>query len=238
MKWWLVDFRRGVTERSFLGAILIGTLGMGIGLAYYFYTQRTYTGTDAFIGSQSLILPFIAPLLASMVYSNMNMLEKDCGYKSLLMLKNHGKDYVLKRWFINNCLSGLALVIPVFLFFVICTFISPYTNQQQIIGVLLLDFLFGFVYGSFAYSLTFVNSKRYIPLVVPEVLYLLFIYAFPYLNLEKFYPPLSFSPWLMPMDAEVYFISLQLVILFGVSILIILGGWLFRKGEVLWLQRK
>lgn len=238
MKWLFIDVKRGLTECSFWGAISIGILSLAIGLSYYFYTESTYTGTEAFITSQSLILPFIAPLLASMVYSNMNMLEKDCGYKSLLILKNQGKGYRLGRWFVNNCLSGLALVIPILLFFCICTFISPYTNQEEIIGVLLLDFLFGFVYGSFAYSLTFVNRKRYIPLVTPQVLYLLFIYAFPYLNLEKFYPPLSFSPWLMPVDADYHLIILQLAILFGVSVLIILGGWLFEKGEVIWLQRK
>lgn len=238
MRWLFIDVKRGLAERSFWGAISIGILSLAVGLSYYFYTESTYTGTEAFITSQSLILPFIAPLLAAMVYSNMNMLEKDCGYKSLLILKNKGKDYRLGRWLVNNCVSGLALVIPILLFFCICIFISPYANLEEIIGVLLLDFLFGFVYGSFAYSLTFVNRKRYIPLVTPQVLYLLFIYAFPYLDLEKFYPPLSFSPWLMPVNADYRLIILQLAILFGVSVLIILGGWLFEKGEVIWLQRK
>lgn len=238
MRWFVTDFKRGFTERSFLGAIVLGILSMAAGLAYYFYTKDTYSGTEAFIRSQSFAMPFIAPLLASMVYSNMNMLEADCGYKHLLVLKNGGKTYILKRWLINNCLAGFALVVPMLLFYGICALISPYTHQDQIIGVLILGFLFGFVYGSFAYSLTFVNRKRYIPIAAPQVLYLLFIYAFPYLNLEKFYPPLSFSPWLMPAQVDKQLIALQLLIVFGVSALIIMGGWLYRKGEQVWLQRK
>lgn len=238
MRWLVTDFKRGLSEPSFLCALLLGSVSLAIGFVYYLYGQDSYTADQAFITSQSFAMPFIAPLLASIVYSNMNMLEKDTGYSNLLILKNKGKTYTFKRWIINNCLSGVALFIPMVLLYGVCRMFSPYTDQGQVIGVMLLGFLFGFVYGSFAYSLTFVNRKRYIPIVTPQVLYLLFIYAFPYLNLEKFYPPLSFSPWLMPMHVEVNFITLQLLIILGISALIVIGSMLYRKGENVWLQRK
>lgn len=238
MRWLVTDFKRGLSEPSFLSALFLGSVSLAIGFVYYLYGQDSYTAEQAFRTSHSFAMPFIAPLLASMAYSNMNMLEKDTGYSNLLILKNKGRTYAFKRWVINNCLSGLALLIPMLLLYGVCRMFSPYTNQDQVIGVMLLGFLFGFVYGSFAYSLTFVNRKRYIPIVTPQVLYLLFIYAFPYLNLEKFYPPLSFSPWLMPIQVEVDFVTLELLIILGVSVVIVVGGVLYRKGEALWLQRK
>lgn len=238
MRWLITDFKRGLTERSFISAIVLGILSLVLGLGYYVYGQDVYTADEAFRTSHSFAMPFIAPLLACMVYSNMNMLEKDCGYQSLLILKNRGKNYTLKRWLVNNMLSGIALVVPMFILYAVCSFFSPYTQKEEIMGVIVLGFFFGFVYGSLAYSLTFMNRKRYIPLVAPQVLYLLFIYAFPYLNLEKFYPPLSFSPWLMSNHVEVKLISLELVTLLGISCILVLGSMFYRKVERLWLQRK
>lgn len=238
MRWFITDFKRGLSERSFLGAIVLGILSLALGLAYYVYGQDTYTADQAFIVSQSFAMPFIAPLLASMVYSNMNMLEKDSGYRNLLVLKYKGKSYTLKRWLVNNILSGMALLIPMLMLYGVCRLFSPYAQQDEIVGVILLGFLFGFAYGSFAYSLTFVNRKRYIPIVTPQVLYLLFIYAFPYLGLEKFYPPLSFSPWLMKQYVEPELICLELLVILGGSAALLIGSMLYRRGKVLWLQQK
>ena len=238
MRWLITDFKRGLTEHSFISAIILGILSLALGLGYYVYGQDVYTADEAFRTSHSFAMPFIAPLLACMVYSNMNMLEKECGYQSLLILKNRGKSYTLKRWLVNNILSGMVLVVPMFILYGVCAFFSPYTQTEEILGVIVLGFCFGFVYGSLAYSLTFMNRKRYIPLVAPQVLYLFFIYAFPYLKLEKFYPPLSFSPWLMRNHVEAKLISLELVTLLGISCVLVLGSMLYRKVERLWLQRK
>lgn len=238
MRWWLTDLKRGLMERTFILALTIGCIGMLSALAIYIISHETCTATEAFKGSHALIVPFIAPLLCALPYANMNMLEADCGYRKFLILRNKGKDYIVKRWWVNSFLGGITLFIPSALLMLVCRSFGIYEEVKVIFEVVGLNFFFGVAYSSLAYSLTFVNKKRYIPLLAPQILYLLFIYAFPYLNLEKFYPPLSFSPWLMPMDAEFHFITLQLVILFSVSVLIISGGWFFRKGEALWLQRK
>ena len=59
---------------------------------------------------------------------------------------------------------------------------------------LMLALSFGFSCAAISYGLTFLNRQRYVPLVMPQVIYLLCIYSFPYLKLEKFYPPLDISP--------------------------------------------
>ncbi|MEF9960367.1 MAG: hypothetical protein RR448_08335 [Niameybacter sp.] len=236
MRWLLTDFKRGLTERSFLGALVLGCLGMLGGFIIYLMTHETYTATEAFEASHSLIIPFIAPLLAALPYSNMTMLEEDCGYKKLLMLRNKSREYTIKRWWVNNVISGITLLVPSLLLMLACRSFSSFESVQVILGVVGLNFVFGVVYGSLAYSLTFVNQKRYIPLITPQVLYLLFIYAFPYLNLEKYFPPLAFSPWILPSLVEVQAILLQLTIVFGASCLVIAGGCFYRKGVAKWLQ--
>lgn len=220
MRWLITDFKRGMTEPTFIGSIVISVIVLIVSLAYYLLTQETYEASQAFIVSQSLILPFIAPLLAALPFSNMSMLEADSGYKKLLLSKQNKRSYDHKRWLINGIIGGLAILIPLMMLLMACRVFSPYTDLQQIQGVLLLDFVFGFSYASIAYGLTFVNTRRYIPLVAPQVVYLLLIYAMPYLKLEAYYPPLSFSPWILPSKVNGENIIAQLLFLLVMSLLL------------------
>lgn len=229
MRWFVTDLKRGLSERTFFASLLIGSMAILASLIYYFLTQESYEATAAFITSQSLILPFIAPILATLPYSNMSMLEKDTGYDRLLLSKNQMKTYRGLRFVVNAIVSGLALSLPLAILALGCGLVSPYQDVSTIIGVIMIDYLFGAAYGSVAYSLTFVNTKRYIPTVAPQVIYLLFIYAFPYLNLEKFYPPLSFSPWLLPTYAELHLILGQLLAMIAASIVLIMGATVYQK---------
>nr|MDE5576747.1 hypothetical protein [Oscillospiraceae bacterium] len=68
------------------------------------------------------------------------------------------------------------------------------TPEASVFAELVLPITFGFGWAALSYGLTFLNRQRYVPLVMPQVLYLLCIYAFPYLKLERFYPPLDIAP--------------------------------------------
>ena len=162
MRWFITDFKRGLSERSFLGAIALGILSLALGLAYYVYGQDTYTADQAFIVSQSFAMPFIAPLLASMVYSNMNMLEKDSGYRNLLILKHKGKNYTLKRWFVNNILSGIALFIPMLMLYGVCSLFSPYVQQEEIVYLCFSLFKSGKILSATKlFTMAYEDSCRY-----------------------------------------------------------------------------
>lgn len=236
MRWWLTDLKRGLMERTFILALTIGCIGMLSALAIYIISHETCTATEAFKGSHALIVPFIAPLLCALPYANMNMLEADCGYRKFLILRNKGKDYIVKRWWVNSFLGGITLFIPSALLMLVCRSFGIYEEVKVIFEVVGLNFFFGVAYSSLAYSLTFVNKKRYIPLLAPQILYLLFIYAFPYLKLERFFPPLTFSPWIMPSLMDLGLIVVQLSTILVLSALIIGCGDLFRKGVTKWLQ--
>ncbi|MEG1133617.1 MAG: hypothetical protein RSD87_04545 [Cellulosilyticaceae bacterium] len=218
MKFIITDFKRGFTETTFLASVGISLAVLVSSLGYYLLNETTYESTRAFMVCQSLILPFIAPLLATLPYSNMRMLEEDSGYHRLLAIKGNRKNYDFKRFLTNGVIGGMAIALPLLLFAVICRVFSPYESVQQIVGIVILDFMFGFSYASIAYGLTFVNDKRYIPTVAPQVIYLLFIYAFPYLNLEAYYPPLSFAPGLLPSKIDGGNILMQFGVLIGLSL--------------------
>lgn len=225
MRFLVTDFKRALTERTFIVAVCIGLVCVLASLGIYCYGQTTYIGTEAFLQSQSLILPFIAPILATLPYANMLMLEEDCGYKRFLLSKNKMKTYRLSRWLVTGVAGGLAVAIPLAILAVICGMLGAYNNIQYIGGIVLLDFCFGFSYASIAYGLGFVNQKRYIPTVAPQVIYLLFIYAFPYLGLEQYYPPLSFSPWLLEGYGSLQNSIIQFAVLNGLALLLIMGHW-------------
>lgn len=229
MRFIITDLKRALTEKSFVGALLIGSISLLIGIVVYGLEKDSYTAGEAFHFSQSFILPFIAPLLVALPYANMSMLEEDSGYKKLLLAKNNMKNYAFERYIVNGIISGLTLLIPLMLLLGVCLSFGRYESVKEILLIIGLDFIFGFSYGSLAYGLTFVNSKRYIPTVAPQVIYMLFIYAFPYLNLEKFYPPLSFAPGLIPSVASIDNALVQLIVLNAIAIVLIVGKLCLEK---------
>ncbi len=221
MRFFITDIKRGLVERTFLASLALGSACLLVSVVMLLQGNADLKGFTLFKQAQSLILPFVAPLLAALPYANMSMLEADCGYQRLMMSKRTMKPYRVTRWLVSSLLSGLAIALPLAMLAVLCYISAPHQAMNQVAGIIFLDFLFGFAYGTLSYGLTFINQKRYIPTVAPQVIYLLFIYAFPYLGLDKYYPPLSFSPWLISNVAyEFILLQLSLITLIGVGLMV------------------
>lgn len=191
MKFIASDLRRIFTEPAFYISIIFGTVILFGGMACVY---ESCDRERLFLFSQSFAFPFVAPLLSAMPYSVMIMQEKETRYSTLMTIKLKGRGYELKRLFTSGLAGALAIFIPQLLLFLVCLFSDGISSFSFDFSVLLLSLSFGFSYGAFSYGLTFVNTLRYVPLVMPEIIYLLCIYAFPHLKLEKYYPPLDISP--------------------------------------------
>ncbi len=191
MRFILTDLKRIFTEPAFL-------ISVALGLLLYFGAFALLLingGTDRLYPSaQSMLLPFAAPLLAAMPYSVMIMQEKETRYSALMTIKLRKRGYQLKRLLTCGISGAAALFIPQLLLFIVCAVMGKVGDIATQALTLVLPVSFGFGYAAISYGLTFVNRQRYVPLVMPQVLYLLCIYAFPHLKLEKFYPPLDISP--------------------------------------------
>lgn len=192
MKFFRTDLRRIFTEPSFWLSIFLSTVLLFGGLGYVYVSGD---GSNLYSRAQALALPFAAPLLAAMPYSVMIMTERETKFGALMILKQSGlhRRYRLKRFFTVGLSGAAALFIPHAALFAVCLALGGTSNASEF-AQLILPVTFGFGWAAFSYGLTFVNRQRYVPLVMPQVLYLLCIYAFPYLKLERFYPPLDIAP--------------------------------------------
>lgn len=192
MKFFRTDLKRIFTEPSFWLSVFLGAVLLFGGLGYVYVSGD---GSNLYSRAQALALPFAAPLLAAMPYSVMIMTERETKFGALMILKQSGTDrrYRLKRFFTVGISGAAALIIPHLALFAVCLVLGGSPNISEF-SELVLPVTFGFGWAAFSYGLTFVNRQRYVPLVMPQVLYLLCIYAFPHLKLERFYPPLDISP--------------------------------------------
>ncbi|MDE7302543.1 MAG: hypothetical protein K2N60_04390 [Oscillospiraceae bacterium] len=192
MNFFRTDMKRIFTEPSFWLSVFFGAVLLFGGFGYCLTSGDTSRLYDR---AQGLALPFVAPLLAAMPYSIMIMTEKETKFGTLMTvkLKSSRVGYRFGR-FVTVGLSGAAaLIVPHIGLFAGCWLYGE-VPDASVFAELILPITFGFGWAALSYGLTFVNRQRYVPLVMPQVLYLLCIYAFPYLKLERFYPPLDIAP--------------------------------------------
>ncbi len=191
MRFIKTDLKRIFTEPAFFLSVALGTLLLFGAMAY---RLGAGAGEKLYTLSQALALPFVAPLLASMPYSVMIMQERETLYVTLMTIKLRKSGYELQRFFTAGISGAAALFIPQLALFWACAILGGVSDFGKSLAEFVLPITFGFGYAAFSYGLTFVNKQRYVPLVMPQVLYMLCIYAFPYIGLERFYPPLDIAP--------------------------------------------
>lgn len=185
------DIKRVFTEPAFYISVCLNLLLL---FGAFFYLLTSGNTNALYENSQSFALPFAAPVLAAMPYSTMIMLEKGTRFGTLINIKERRKGYELRRLLACGISGGAALFIPQFILFCVCAVMGCCGDAGYAAASLSLPLSFGFGYAAFSYGLTFLNRHSYIPMILPQVLYLLCTYAFPYLKLESFYPPLDISP--------------------------------------------
>ncbi len=212
MKFFLTDLRRIFTEPAFYISISLNILLLAAGFLCVFSSCEP---DRLFLYAQSFALPFAAPVLAAMPYSVMIMQEKETRYATLMSIKLHSTGYSFRRFITCGISGAMALFIPQLILLIVCVILSPEADHGYDISVLMLSLSFGFSYAAVSYGLTFVNRQRYVPLIMPQVIYLLCIYAFPHIKLERFYPPLDIAPSIYGSDiiADRFFIPLCITVL-------------------------
>ncbi len=197
MKFILTDLRRIFTEPAFYISMLLNMLLLCTGFLCVIDSSEP---ERLYLHSQSFAFPFAAPLLAAIPYSVMIMQEKETRYNTLMDIKLGGGGYEFRRFITCGISGAAALFIPQLILLIICIILSPASDHGYDFSVLMLSLSFGFSYAVLSYGLTFVNRQRYVPLVMPQVMYLLCIYAFPHIKLERFYPPLDIAPAIYGSD--------------------------------------
>ena len=139
MKFIITDLKRIFTEPAFYISMTLSFLLLMGGMVF---SVTNNEGNRLFLCSQSMALPFVAPLLAAMPYSVIIMQEKETNYAILMCIKLCGTGYELKRLFTCGISGAMALFIPQILLFVICIFMGGISDFPYDIKVLLLSLVY------------------------------------------------------------------------------------------------
>lgn len=193
MKFIKTDLKRIFTEPTFLLSLFLGCV---LYFGAFAYLLPNAERNLLYAHSQALAFPFAAPLLAAMPYAVMIMRERETGFRTLMTIKLRRDGYRFRRFLTCGISGAAALFIPQLALFVVCAALGGFSDFSSAAAGLVLPVTFGFGWAVISYGLTFVNRLSYVPLVMPQVLYLLCVYAFPHLKLERFYPPLDISPYI------------------------------------------
>lgn len=220
MKFLSTDLKRVITEPAFFISIALNLILLFGAMLYYLTAGETEI---LYTSAQALALPFAAPVLAAMPYSVMIMQEKETRFGTLMTIKLRKSGYQLARLLTSGISGALALLIPQLALFVVCLCIGGVPDLAFALKCLILPITFGFGYAAISYGLTFVNRHRYVPLVMPQVLYLLCIYAFPHLKLERFYPPLDIAPSIYGGEITLQRFAVPLILTVSATLLTLYG---------------
>ncbi len=195
MRFVVADLKRGLTERRFFLAI---GLGIGLALVSFGYSRGAGDGVAVFTQGHSLLLPFVAPLLCALPYSNMQMLELATGFDTMMATHAGRKLWIYQRFVTNGLLSGMVMLVPGLTLWGLSCGYGAQGLSDAVLGVLGMNFLFGLAFGTLSYGLCFCNTQAYIPLLAPQVLYWFVLYACPILELQAYLPALAVAPWILP----------------------------------------
>jgi hypothetical protein len=237
-RFFATDLRRAFTEPTFFTALFLGIL-MTAGGFVFLYVKNGYAD---FATAQSFVFPFAAPFLAALPYAFMSKSERDINFAPLLKLRRGGNGYGPSRFFTVGIAGGAVILFAEAILAVIAVLtggvsdvlpggvLSDILNPGIVISgyekltmTLLLAFPFGFAFAVLAHALCFFSRTTLIAIITPEVLYLLLTYAFPYLDLEKYYPPLAVSPYIYGTPNLVYIFTFLCSVIAVAAILTIIG---------------
>jgi ABC-type transport system involved in multi-copper enzyme maturation permease subunit len=222
-RFFATDMRRIFTEATFWVSIFLGLLTLIIPFVLSNSGENSVTG--GFVTAQSMVFPFIAPFLAALPFAGMHKIEVESKYADLLKLRRGGREYSFTRFITVGISGGLALLLPE-ICLLLFSFVSNYTDSisdyKRIIAVMILAFPFGFAFAVAAQAVTAFTRSKTLAVITPEVLYLLFTYSFPYLELDEYYAPLAVSPFIYgtPNSAHIM-LFFAIIIIFSLIVTVI-----------------
>lgn len=132
-------------------------------------------------------LPAFAPLIACIVSANSYIADKNSLTISYIITRIERKKYFKIRLLINILISGLVLLIPeilMLLFLIIChglnnnttievvgafSSIFSYSKVLYVTILLMISFIFGSVFSTFALGISAIVENRYLTILLPYV---------------------------------------------------------------------
>ena len=175
-----------------------------------------YNVYEAFMWAEKAWLILFVPVLATLPFADSYALDRASGYLRAVLMRASYRRYVLAKLGTNFLAGGLALALPLILFFLVShLFFAPDLPPMQearmhptgpasslywdhptlfitfLIGV---AFVFGAVYATLGMAISFWTTNRYVVLATPFVLYHAANFVLGIAGLARWTPPMSFYP--------------------------------------------
>lgn len=160
--------------------------------------ENYYDSFDIFIISRTenraSYLGLLAPLLASLVYSDSYLSDKSSGYLNFIYIRTNKKNYIITKLLVNILSSGLSIVLASLLMLIFLISIFGITiNSENVLNlsgpfsniyysgnkslyffiILSISFIFNCIFSTLSLAIsTFVNNK-YISFLAPFFYYII-----------------------------------------------------------------
>ena len=170
--------------------------------------KKYYDSADVFLRcigyNSSSILCVVAPLLASLVFSNSYLQDKDSNYLKFIYSRLDKRKYIISRLLTNALSSGIVILLALLLVLIFITlllgvrvnsnslfnitgaFTFIYTKSKWIYILYFIGnlFIFNIVFSTIGLGLSpFINNK-YLAFLCPFAIYMISMTLFPYIGLN------------------------------------------------------
>lgn len=192
------------------------------------------------------IYTIIMPLLACIPYSTSLYFDRETNFYTYIITRTKKKNYFISKILVNGLVGGFILGLPTLLFYLFLTIIVPgpiidfgvhpigflselfmRNPNLYILFTILIEFLFGMTYATFALAISKFNVNKILILLTPFVCWYVGTFIFERL---KFFAisPASFNAFMVRGFSNIYIILGQAVAIMTISTLIIL----YKNGDV------
>lgn len=187
------------------------------------------------------IYTVIMPLLACLPYSTSLNLDKESNFYNYIVTRTKKKHYLFAKILINALAGGIILALPTVLFYIILILTVPgpiiefgihplgfmsnlfMSNPNlYILYTILIEFIFGATYSTFALSISKFNVNKVLIVLTPFVYWYVGTFIFERINLFII-SPAAFNAFMVRGSSNIYSILGQAIIIATTSILIILN---------------
>lgn len=190
-KYFKVELKRAVYSKNTLfAAVLVFILLVIPAYKESINPWPNEDGIDFFIRIGAYLptsyLPLLAPIIACIPFSNSYILDKASGFSKYIYPKLEVKRYLTIKLLVNAIVSGVTLFIPQMIMLTILLIIRGInSNKIEMVGafsiiysnskiayiliLLIVQFVFGAVFSTFALGISSINENKYLTIIIPFI---------------------------------------------------------------------
>ncbi|CAG7838742.1 hypothetical protein CLOHAE12215_00089 [Clostridium haemolyticum] len=208
-KYFKLEFRRAILSRNALISFIITILAFLIAfLDCILYWQEGLHGLDHLFDASSIFIRtrymnsssylfVIAPILATMIFSDSYLLDKESGFLKSIYVRMSKRKYIFTKIMVNSIVSGLVIALASAIVLIILikmygirdvhmqsglgafSFIFYKSRILYCVFLILISFIFNAIFATLALGISPWIKNRYLAMLAPFFYYIIAVPLFP-----------------------------------------------------------